>query len=300
MIERFQGDNGRGVLVATLREQKIVAGNSELAERIAAISDLIEVPAGAAIIDQGAEDNEVYLIVAGIFEIIVNGRSLYRRFPNDHIGEMGAIQPTQRRSATVAAVENSVVCKLTEKQLTELGQTYPDIWRSFAKELARRLLQRNAFVTNTRQKIHVFIICSAEALAIARSIENSFDHDPFNIVVWPDGVFKASWYPVESLEEQLDQSDFAIAIAQPDDVTHTRGEASPSPRDNVIFELGMFIGRLGRHRSFLLEPRGEEVKLPSDMTGITIITYKMDNGKPVLGPACNRMREIISELGPNN
>ena len=216
---------------------------------------------------------------------------------------MAAIQPTQRRSATVLSAEDSVVCKLTEPQLTELGQKYPDIWRIFAKELARRLEQRNALVASTHDKIRVFIISSAEALEIARTIQNAFEYDQITVTVWTDGVFRASWYPVESLERQLDQSDFAIAIAQPDDMTKSRGETALAPRDNVIFELGLFIGRLGRRRSLLVEPRSEEVKLPSDLAGITTIPYKYAGGKDLataLAPACNRIRSIIMELGPNN
>jgi hypothetical protein len=109
-------------------------------------------------------------------------------------------------------------------------------------------------------------------------------------------VFRASQYPVESLERELDQSDFAIAIAQPDDQTESREQTKPTPRDNVIFELGFFMGRIGRHRSLLLEPRGEEVKLPSDLTGITAIAYKNDpsNVADAMGPACNRVRDIIN------
>jgi len=62
------------------------------------------------------------------------------------------------------------------------------------------------------------------------------------------------------------------------------------------------MGRLGRHRSLLLEPRGEAVKLPSDLSGITTIPYKYDpkDLSAVLGPACNRIRDVINELGPNN
>lgn len=215
---------------------------------------------------------------------------------------MAAIQPAQRRSATVVAAEESVVCKLSEPELTSLAERFPNIWRFFAKELARRLLERNAFVTLTREKIRVFIISSTEALDIARAIQNAFDHDPFTVTVWTDGVFRASWYPIESLERQLDESDFAIAIAQPDDATASRGVSAPTPRDNVIFELGLFIGRIGRHRSFLVEPRGEETKLPSDLAGITSLTYRY-NAQDLaasLGPVSNRMREIIRELGPNN
>ena len=47
---------------------------------------------------------------------------------------------------------------------------------------------------------------------------------------------------------------------------------------------------------------GEEVKLPSDLSGITTVTYKYDpkDLPAALGPACNRIRDIINELGPNN
>lgn len=301
MIERFEGETGRRNLIEALCNQKIVAGNPELAERIADAATLVEISEGTTIITQGAEDTDVYLVITGAFDILVNGRKVARRFANDHVGEMAAIQPTQRRSATVIATEKSVVCNLTEPQMSEIAKQYPDVWRFIAKELARRLEQRNAHVTATHDKIRIFIISSAEALEIARTIQNAFEYD-FTVVVWTDGVFRASWYPIESLERQLDQSDFAIAVAQPDDITHSRGEASPTTRDNVIFELGMFIGRIGRQRSLLIEPRGEEVKLPSDLSGITAIPYRYDpeNLAAAMGSACNRIRTIVRELGPNN
>ena len=153
----------------------------------------------------------------------------------------------------------------------------------------------------THDKIRIFIISSAEALEIARTIQNAFEYY-FTVVVWTDGVFRASWYPIESLERQLDQSDFAIAVAQPDDVTESRGISSATARDNVIFELGMFIGRIGRQRSFLVEPRSEEVKLPSDLSGITALPYKYDPDDltAAVAPACNRIRKIVRDLGPNN
>jgi predicted nucleotide-binding protein len=170
-----------------------------------------------------------------------------------------------------------------------------------ARELARRLEQRNALVTAVGQRIRVFVISSAEALEIARTIQNAFDHDPFAVTVWTDGVFRASHYAIENLERAIDQSDVAIAVAQPDDMTESRGEFRPSPRDNVIFELGFFMGRLGRHRALLVEPRGEEIKLPSDLAGINTITYRYDptNLTRALATACNRLREIIRDLGPN-
>jgi predicted nucleotide-binding protein len=231
----------------------------------------------------------------------VNNRLVAKRFCNDHVGEMVAIQPTQRRSATVVARENAVVVKLPEPQFADLINKYPQIVRYIAKELARRLEQRNALVTAVSEKIRVFIISSAEALEIARTIQNAFDHDPFNVAVWTDGVFRASHYSIESLERALDQSDVAIAVAQPDDITESRGQRLATPRDNVIFELGFFMGRLGRHRALLVEPRGEEIKLPTDLAGINTITYRYDAADLTrsLATACNRLRDIIRDLGPN-
>lgn len=302
MKQRFEGDEGRRLLIEALRDQKMVGGNVALAEELGTLGELLDVNPQETLIEQGADDNTVYLILSGSFVVLVNGKPIANRSPNDHVGEMAAIQPTQRRSATVVASEAATVLRLTEPQLASIGQKHPEIYRAFAKELARRLMQRNFLITTARDKVRVFIVSSAEALDIARGIQNCLDHDPFTVVIWTDGVFRASHYPIESLEKELDQSDFAIAIAQPDDVTHSRGAAASSPRDNVIFELGFFMGRLGRHRSLLLEPRGEEVKLPSDLSGITTIAYKHDPGNwaAALGPACNRIRTIIKDLGPNN
>jgi predicted nucleotide-binding protein len=301
MKDRFEGSAGRRILLETLKEQKLIAGNTELADQVASIGELVDVEAGATIIEQGNDDNDVYLIVAGSFDIVVNNRLVAKRFCNDHVGEMVAIQPTQRRSATVVARENAVVVKLPEPQFADLINKYPQIVRYIAKELARRLEQRNALVTAVSEKIRVFIISSAEALEIARTIQNAFDHDPFNVAVWTDGVFRASHYSIESLERALDQSDVAIAVAQPDDITESRGQRLATPRDNVIFELGFFMGRLGRHRALLVEPRGEEIKLPTDLAGINTITYRYDAADLTrsLATACNRLRDIIRDLGPN-
>jgi len=301
MIGRFQ--RNPNALLEVLLEQKLVRGDHAVAAQIAEGAELIQVDPGSIIIDQGGSDNDVYLILAGSFDIVVNGRVIAKRGPGDHVGEMAAIQPSQPRSATVIASTTSVVCRIRNAQFLELANAHPEVWRTLARELARRLEQRNFLVSTTHDKIRIFIISSAEALAIARAIENAFEYDPFHVTVWTDGVFRASWYPVESLEQQLDASDFAIAIASADDVAESRGKSATTARDNVIFELGLFIGRLGRRRSFLLEPRGEEVRLPSDLTGITTIPYRPAIGNgigPSLGPACNKMREIISDLGPNN
>jgi CRP/FNR family transcriptional regulator, cyclic AMP receptor protein len=305
MIDRFAGESGRRVLVEALKTQKLVNGNADLADRIATVGELIEVEPAGRIIEQGGFDNAIYFILGGSFEIVVNGRRVGARGPNDHVGEMAAIMSYLPRSASVVAQTRSVVLKLTEPEFAKLGADYPGVWCCIAKELAHRLMQRNALVNKARTSIRVFVISSVEALEVARAIQSAFQHDPFFVVVWTDGVFRASQYSLESLERELVQSDFAIAVAQPDDLTESRGQLMPSPRDNVMFELAFFMGSLGRHRTFLVEPRGngDELKLPTDLKGINTVKYKYLPGKDLaaaVGPACSEIRQIIMELGPNN
>lgn len=303
MIQRFEGDAGKRLRIEAIFNQKMVGGNRKLAESLADCVELRAVHPGEILIEQGGSDNDVYFILAGTVDIIVNGRTVGRRVPNDHVGEMAAIEPTQKRAASVVATEEGVVARISEAELAKYGSRYPEIYRSIAKELSRRLLQRNALVNMTRDKIRVFIISSAESLSIARIIQNAFAYDPFTTVLWTDGVFKVANYTLQSLEDEVDSSDFAIAIAHSDDLTESRGKAWPAPRDNVIFELGLFMGRLGKERAILMEPRDEGVKLPSDLAGITTIPYRYEKGKDataIMGPACNALRDHILRMGPNN
>ncbi|MBD8548269.1 nucleotide-binding protein [Sphingomonas sp. CFBP 8760] len=305
MIDRLAGDAGRRRRLDAIGVNKLVNGNKELANEISEKAELVEVQPGGKLIEQGADDNDLYLLLAGTVDVIVNGRHQAKRSAGDHVGEMSAIQPTQRRSADVVAVDEVVAAKLTEDDLADLGDRYSEIYRTIAKELARRLLQRNAGIGAYRDRIRVFVISSVGAISIAREIQNALDYDDFNVVVWTDGVFRATGYTLQTLEDEVDRADFAIAIAHPDDVTSDEKKTQewPSPRDNVVFELGLFMGRLGRARALLMEPRGEKVKLPSDLAGVTTITYRFQEGHDAgaaMAPACNQLRKHMRELGPNN
>ena len=299
MLDRFTGERGKKLLIDTLLEQKIVMGNKDLAQDIGENVELLSVEPNDPIIAQGADDNDIYFIISGKFQVIVNGRTVAERSAGEVVGEMSAIQPAQRRAATVQATEDSVVAKITEADFDAIGQKHPQLYKFIAQGLSKRLLQRNALINPYRDKVRVFIISSSEALPIARAVENEFEHDPFEVVIWSSGVFRATNYTLEDLEREVDQSDFAIAIAHSDDITQSRDDEWPSPRDNVIFELGMFMGRLGRNRAILLEPRGEKVKLPSDLTGMMTLTYPPIKPTTV-SVTCNKLRDHFSELGPNN
>jgi CRP/FNR family transcriptional regulator, cyclic AMP receptor protein len=303
MERKFEGEAGRRRLLDLLREQKIVQGSDALAEELSKLVEIKNLRAGDVLIEEGGDDTDLYFILDGVFNVIVRGKRIGQRSAGTQVGEMAAVQPGQRRSATVVAFSDSMVAKLTEVDLVALGMKFPDIWRQIARELARRLLERNRFIAMSREKIRVFIVSSVEALPIARAVENAFEHDNFHVVLWPNDVFRIANYPIEDLERELEVADFAVAIAQPDDLVNVRKRKRPAPRDNVIFELGFFMGRLGRTRAILMEPKGEDVKLPTDLKGVTTISYKHASGSGLsvaMSPACNKLRDHINLLGPYN
>lgn len=303
MLNRFQGERGEALLTGVLLSSRIIGGDEELAHDFIAAGELMSFKKDDVLIQQADYTNDVFLLVSGTCAIIINGRKLANRGPGDHVGEMAAIQPTQARSASVVASEDVIALKLSEEAFSKLADAKPRIYKVVAQELAKRLLQRNSNVGVYREKVKVFVICSAEALPVARIIQNAFEHDSLSVELWNEGCFKVSSYTIKDLEDAVDSSDFAIAIAHADDVTETRGQEWPTPRDNVIFELGLFMGRLGLDRAILMEPRGSDVKLPSDMAGVTTIPYRFEkngNNASLMGPACNKLREHITRLGPYN
>ena len=236
-----------------------------------------------------------------MFSVIVNGRVIGSRGAADLVGEMSAIELTQPRSATITASEPSVVLRLTEPLFSAIADRFPQLWRSTAKVMAHRLRARNKFIGTLRTQMRIFVMSSTEALAVASTVQLGFDHDKSRlVVVWENGVFQASHYPLHDLEEQVDISDFGIVVASPDDIQQSRGNERAVPRDNVIFELGFFMGRLGIERTILLEPAGEDVKLPTDLTGLTTLHYQWAPGRDqaaVFGPTITRLREIFTDRG---
>lgn len=74
--------------------------------------------------------------------------------------------------------------------------------------------------------------------------------------------------------------DFALFLLTPDDALNHRNSDYKCPRDNVIYEMGLFIGALGPERvcAILQRPEGTQVKLPSDVAGVNIprFSYAID------------------------
>lgn len=292
----------RAVLVEALRAQKIVQGDTAVAEAIADVGELLEFAPGQNLIEEGGTDRDMFFLLAGKAQVIVKGVRLYPREKNVSVGEMSAINPEITRAATIQADEPTVALKISHQDLDAIAEKQPRIWRLLAIDLSGRLEQRNRFINKPNARPRVFFICSAEALDIAECIRAGLQHEDAVVEIWSDDhIFPPGGYPIEALERGVNESDLGIAIAQPDDLVRSRERTQSTPRDNVIFELGFFMSRLGRARTLLLVPRGEDVKLPSDFKGLTPLVYAQpkpnDEPSTALGPVIYQIKRRLRELG---
>lgn len=300
LLDRFQGEDGKRLLAQLLGEQLIFIGAPTLAAKLLPSTTLVGLQAGDTLIEQNAADNDVYFVLSGELSIVVNGRPIARRRPGEHVGEMALVDPAARRSASVIALEESVVAKVRESDFSRIAAGQPDLWRRVAQTLARRLHQRNHLVTERRRNPLLFIGSSSEALPLATALAESFAGDVFEVRLWTDSVFKPSKANIEALEAQIKLSDFAVLVLTPDDKVTSRGSEQLAPRDNIVFELGLFMGAVGRNRTFLLTARGTDVKIPTDLLGITPLQYVPDSRKSFADQIANvtkDLREIVLELG---
>jgi hypothetical protein len=142
----------------------------------------------------------------------------------------------------------------------------------------------------------VFIGSSSEGRAVAEAIQINMEKDPIDTHVWTQGVFEIGSTYIESLIEELDKADFAVLVLTEDDITISRNKETVSPRDNVLFELGLFMGKLGRDRCYFVYDNTKNIKLPSDLAGMSGATYRVysnDDLVASLGPASSKIRNMI-------
>jgi len=119
-------------------------------------------------------------------------------------------------------------------------------------------------------KPRVFIGSSSEGLDLAKHLQVALEEDDLCIAkVWDQNVFEPSDYTMEALVRQAETCDFAVLVATADDVVSSRGGSRSAARDNVILELGLFIGALGRERTYIVKKEREDLHLPSDLVGLT-------------------------------
>jgi Predicted nucleotide-binding protein containing TIR-like domain len=176
-------------------------------------------------------------------------------------------------------------------------------------------------------KPRLFIASSRESLPIVEILVEELKNDA-EVVPWTAaGFFPAGQTTLASLLRAASSFDFAVFLFEPDDVIESRGATFSVPRDNVVFELGLFMSHLGVKRAFPMAPVGR-VRLLSDLGGFQPISYQeppdvaalkkeinketvalkrntmLEGLKSRLQPALkgplNELRTILADQGRNN
>lgn len=147
-------------------------------------------------------------------------------------------------------------------------------------------------------KPKLFIGSASESKGIANALQQNLE-DAADVTVWDQDVFKPGDFTLAGLEENLNTAEFGIFILTPDDLASIREKTATVPRDNVVFELGMFVGRLGRQRCFVIVPKqAQDLHIPSDLAGVTVVSYLERDDKNLraaTGPACTTIKTAIED-----
>jgi hypothetical protein len=127
------------------------------------------------------------------------------------------------------------------------------------------------------EKPRIFLGSSGKQAKLLGALTRGLE-DVAHVEPWTTS-FNPGTTTLERLLELTREVDFAAFVFAQDDWTTNSLPASPtppagqaSPRDNVVFEAGLFGGVLGMRRTFILH--AGETKLPSDLLGLTCVRYE--------------------------
>jgi Predicted nucleotide-binding protein containing TIR-like domain len=138
---------------------------------------------------------------------------------------------------------------------------------------------------------------------VARTVADALRTPDLEPKVWDEETFDFSDTYIESLENELDVADFAVVVVTADDTANVRKKTVNLPRDNVIFELGLFTGRLGRKRCFFLRDAAAQTQIASDLTGVNSIVFSHEDAgddphRKTLSGQLERLRSQMLKRGP--
>lgn len=301
MMTRFSGNEGRAKLLEALQQQDIIGGDAGLATRVLSAGQLVPFATGQTICAQGDEGDDVFFILSGSVSVFVNHQQIATRTRGTVVGEMAAVDPSARRSATLKAADDVVTWKLSATEFLKAGGDSGPFWRRVAQLGFERLRLRGRFHLPANPTPIMFVGSSVEGLPLAQELPACLQHDKVIVRPWTTkGVFGPSSIAIDELIKHVEEADFALFVFGPDDKIQSRGKKHAAPRDNVIFEMGLFTGRLGRERVFMVKDKDVNLKIPSDLTGVTPITYTRHAGTTLADIAttvCADLRRVIATKG---
>lgn len=149
-------------------------------------------------------------------------------------------------------------------------------------------------------KPRIFLGSSGKQAKLLQALTRGLE-DIAHVEPWTTS-FNPGTTTLERLLELTREVDFAAFVFAQDDWTaHTsaaESESAPgqaSPRDNVVFEAGLFGGVLGMRRTFILHASG--AKLPTDLLGLTCVRYDGSTAAAEMKAVCQKLRNAIESEG---
>lgn len=146
----------------------------------------------------------------------------------------------------------------------------------------------------------MFVGSSLEQKRLIRGLSLNLKDENVKVVNWGTSAWALSRGTLDGIEAKLDEADFAAFILSADDIAIIRGEQKKVARDNVLFELGLSFGCIGRDRTFILAPTGP-MHTASDLAGITVVRYENGpNGRDAMSDPASELLEAIELRGPRD
>jgi Predicted nucleotide-binding protein containing TIR-like domain len=144
-------------------------------------------------------------------------------------------------------------------------------------------------------KPRIFLGSSGKQAKLLEEIERGLE-DIADVEPWTT-TFNPGRNTLDRLVELSQEVDFAAFVFAQDDWTTTEAIQSgqASPRDNVVFEAGLFGGALGIRRTFILH--ANDSKLPTDLLGLTSVRYDPAAGSAEVRAINEKLRRAIETEG---
>jgi predicted nucleotide-binding protein len=149
----------------------------------------------------------------------------------------------------------------------------------------------------------IFIGSSTDGLKYAKAIKSVIENEEitsYHVDLWVDVFGSDNSTNIEVLEKSIDQYKYSIFVFSPDDTIRmsNNDEEKKIPRDNCIFEYGLFMGKNGRPCTFFIVPTDwKGLRIISDTDGMNRFPYTDNENKDsAVRTSCDKIMEAIKTI----
>lgn len=149
-----------------------------------------------------------------------------------------------------------------------------------------------------RQERPIVLFCSSnERKPVINALETALKRE-CKARLWYRDAFPPGSFTLDAIENAIRYADFVVFVLAGEDIVRSRRRRQNAPRDNIVLEAGLSLSVLGRERTFLTYSQQEKPKIPTDLSGVTLIPYKPTPGG--LQKAAHALRAAMKRIGPRD